>query len=57
MIPGHLGSQRARDNVCAVNDELWADRAWGVYSDEGKPLLSQGYSGWKEALDNLAGRL
>lgn len=55
QIPGHIGRNGQGDNVCAVNDEHGQIRAWGVYSDDGKPLMSQGDPGWKEALDNLAG--
>jgi antirestriction protein ArdC len=55
QIPGHVGRNAQGDNICAVNDEHGQIRAWGVYSDDGRALMSQGDPGWKEALDNLAG--
>jgi hypothetical protein len=54
-VPGHVGYNSQGDNVCAINDQTGRIRAWGIYGNDGKPLMTRGEDGWKEALTNMAG--
>ncbi len=54
-VPGHVGYNSQGDNVCAMSDQTGRIRAWGVYDNGGKPLLTRGEDGWKDALTNMAG--
>jgi hypothetical protein len=55
-VTGLVGRNAQGDNVCVVNDENGNVRAWGIYGDDGTPLMTRGEDEWKKALTAAASR-
>jgi hypothetical protein len=55
-VKGHVGRNAQGDNGCGGTDENGKVRAWGIYGDDGKPLMTRGDDEWQKALTEAASR-